>query len=262
MGPDTNQRGLSRRWITRACDDSLRRLGTDRIDVYYLHKPDPATDIEESLAAMDDLVRQGKVLTVGISTFPADAIVEAQWAARRRLVTRPLVEQPPYSLLARHIERDVLPACERHGMGVLVWGPLNSGWLTGKYRDGTAPAGARATRWAASAPAFDPARPQVQAKLAAVEALAQLADEAAIPLSHLALAFTLEHPAVTAAIIGPRTIEQLHDLLGAADVRLDAEVLDRIDEVVAPGTDLDAPSDTGWRAPWIVDPTLRRRPRP
>jgi aryl-alcohol dehydrogenase (NADP+) len=260
MGEDPNRRGLSRRWITRACEESLRRLGTDRIDVYYLHKPEPATDVEESLAAMDDLVRAGKVLSVGVSTFPAEAIVEAQWAAARRGVGRPKVEQPPYSILARHIERDVLPTCARYGMGVLVWGPLNSGWLTGKYRAGT-PEGARATRWPMSAPAFDRDRPQVQAKLAAVDALAALADEAGIPLAHLAIAFTLEHPAVTSAIIGPRVMEQLTDLLGAADVRLTPDVLDRVDEIVPPGTDLDAPSDTGWRAPWITDPTLRRRPR-
>jgi aryl-alcohol dehydrogenase-like predicted oxidoreductase len=145
-------------------------------------------------------------------------------------------------------------------MGVLVWGPLNSGWLTGKYRRGT-PAGARATRWPASAPAFDPARPPVQAKLEAVEALAGLADEAGLPLAHLALAWTLEHPAVTAAIIGPRTMEQLHDLVGADDVRLDADVLDRIDAVVPPGTTIDPPSDTGWRPPWVTDPARRRRPR-
>jgi aryl-alcohol dehydrogenase-like predicted oxidoreductase len=261
MGPDPNQRGLSRRWIVRACEDSLRRLGTDRVDVYYLHKPDLATDVEESLAAMDDLVHQGKVLSVGISTFPAAAIVEAQWAADRRRVARPRVEQPPYSILARRIEGDVLPACQRYGMGVLVWGPLNSGWLTGKYGRGPAPAGARATRWPASARAFDESRPEVQAKLAVVEALGQLAGEAGCSLAHLALAFTIEHPAVTATIIGPRTLEQLEDLLAAADLRLDADVLDRIDELVPPGHDLDPTSDSGWRAPWITDPAQRRRPR-
>ena len=176
-------------------------------------------------------------------------------------IGRPKVEQPPYSILARHIEKDVLPTCQRHGMGVLVWGPLNSGWLTGKYRGGAPPEGARATRWPASAPAFDRSRPPVQAKVAAVDALGRLADDAGIPLAHLALAFTLEHPGVTSTIIGPRTAEQLTDLLGAADLRLDADVLDRIDEIVPPGTDLDAASDTGWRAPWITDPAQRRRPR-
>jgi aryl-alcohol dehydrogenase-like predicted oxidoreductase len=261
MGADVNRRGLSRRWIVRACEDSMRRLRTDHVDVYYLHKPDLDTALEESLGAMTDLVRQGKVRTVGVSTFPADLVVEAQWVAERRRLERPRVEQPPYSILARHTERDVLPACERYGMGVLVWGPLNSGWLTGKYaRSQPAPAGARATRWPGTAPAFDDARPEVAEKRAVVDALARLAADAGCPLAHLALAFTLEHPAVSAALIGPRTQDQLADLLGAADLRLDGDLLDRIDELVPPGHTLDRASDTGWRPPWLTDPSRRRRP--
>jgi aryl-alcohol dehydrogenase-like predicted oxidoreductase len=261
MGDDPNRRGLSRRWIVRACEESLRRLGTDWIDVYYLHKPDPATDLEESLGAMSDLVHQGKVRTVGMSTFPADAIVEAQWVAARRNLERPRAEQPPYSILARHVERDVLPACQRYGMGVLVWGPLNSGWLTGKYRrDAGLPAGSRATRWQPSGGrAFDEGRSEVRAKLDVLDGLAGVADEAGVSLAHLALAFTVEHPAVSSTILGPRTGDQLDDLLAAADLRLDADVLDAVDALVPPGTDLDPACDTGWVAPWIADPARRRR---
>ena len=259
MGTDPNRRGLSRRWMVRACEDSLRRLGTDHLDVYYLHKPDPSTDLDESLSAASDLVHQGKVRTVGISTFPADLLVEAQWCAERRGHVRPMVEQPPYSLLVRHVERDLLPACERHGMGVMVWGPLNGGWLTGKYQ-GTAPEGSRATRWGGpTSRSFDDARSQVAAKREVVDALARLADEAGIPLAHLALAFSLEHPAVCSTILGPRTMAQLESLLDAAEVRLDADLLDRIDELVAPGTDVDPEADAGWRPPWLDDRSARRR---
>lgn len=260
MGDDPNRRGSSRRWIVRACEESLRRLGTDHLDVYYLHKRDLDTDVDESLGAMSDLVHQGKVRTVGISTFPADLLVEAQWAAERGRHQRPRVEQPPYSVLARHVERDLLPACRRHGMGVMVWGPLNSGWLTGKYRRGAGlPAGSRGERWAARSAAFDDERPEVAHKHRVVAELAALADEAGLPLAHLALAFTLEHPAVSSSIIGPRTMEQLDDLLGAADVRLDPGVLDRIDELVPPGTTVDPVTDTGWHPRWLSDPSARRR---
>jgi len=262
MGADPNRRGGSRRWIQQACEASLRRLGTDRIDLYYLHKPDPTTDLDESLGALTDLVRSGKILCAGVSTFPADWIAEAQAISERRGHVRLRVEQPPYSIFARQIERDVLPVCQRHGMGVLVWGPLNSGWLTGKYaRDAPPPAGSRATRWAQAGPAFDPARAEVARKLDLLDALRKLAAEAGLPLAHLALAFTLEHPAVSSTIIGPRTAAQLDDLIGAADVVLAPEVLDRIDALVAPGTAVDLASDSGWRPPWLVDATLRRRGR-
>jgi len=265
MGDDPNRSGSSRRWVVQACEESLRRLGTDHLDLYYLHKPDPATDIDESLGAMSDLVRQGKVLAVGISTFPAEMIVEAQWVADRRGHVRPRVEQPPYSIFARHIERDVLPTCQRHGMGVMVWGPLNSGWLTGKYRrDAGTPAGSRAERWGGRGPtreAFDPERPEVARRHDLVDALSAVAAESGLSLGHLALGFTVAHPAVTSTIIGPRTPEQLEDLLAAADVRLDADALDRIDELVPPGTDVDPSVDAGWRAPWLADPAARRRRR-
>jgi aryl-alcohol dehydrogenase-like predicted oxidoreductase len=262
MGADVNRRGSSRRWIVRACDDSLRRLGTDWIDLYHLHKPDLATDVEESLSAMSDLVRAGKVRTVAISTFPADLIVEAHWAAERARLVRPRVEQPPYSILARGVERDVLPVCRRLGMGVVVWGPLNSGWLTGKYRGGGPPPGSRAERWQTrSGRGWDPSRPAVERKQHAVAALTDLAAELGCPLAHLAMAFSHEHPAVSATLVGPRTLDQLDDLLAGADLRLTGDVLDRIDEIVPPGTNVDGEADAGWAPPWLGDPALRRRAR-
>jgi aryl-alcohol dehydrogenase-like predicted oxidoreductase len=262
MGADVNSRGSSRRWIVRACEESLRRLDTDRIDVYHLHKPDLSTDLEESLGAMDDLVRGGKVRTVAISTFPADLIVEAQWVAERARLVRAMVEQPPYSIFARGIERDVLPVCRRAGMGVIVWGPLNAGWLTGKYRGAGPLPGSRAERWKArSGAGWDPSRPAVERKHRLVEALAELAGEAGCSLAHLAMAFSHEHPAVSATLIGPRTVEQLDDLLAGAGLRLEADVLDRIDALVAPGTNVDPAADAGWTPPWLTDPALRRRPR-
>jgi aryl-alcohol dehydrogenase (NADP+) len=259
MGADRNQRGSSRRWIVRAVEDSLRRLGTDRIDVYFLHKPDPGTALEESLGAMDDLVHQGKVVNVGISTFPGSWITETQWVAERAGLVRPRVEQPPYSIFSRSIERDVLPAIERFGMGAMVWGPLDNGWLTGKYTAAGAPDASRASRWERTAVQFDPAREQVQRKLALVDALQQVATEAGCSLTHLALAFCAEHPAVSSVIIGPRTPAQLDDLLAAADLRLDGATLDAIDALVPPGLDIDPEYAAGWTPPWIADASLRRR---
>jgi aryl-alcohol dehydrogenase-like predicted oxidoreductase len=260
MGADPNRRGLSRRWIVQACEESLRRLRTDWIDVYHLHKPDLATDLDDTLGAMDDLVRAGKIRTVAMSTYPADWIVEAQWVARTRGHAPPRVEQPPYSVLARGIERDVLPACARHCMGVLVWGPLNSGWLAGTYRGGTVPAGSRGDRWAArSGRGWAADRAPVRRKVELVEALTALAHEAGCSLLQLALAFSIEHPAVTSAILGPRTMAQLDEQLAAVGVRLDASVLDAIDALVPPGTNVDHDADAGWVPPWISDAAQRRR---
>jgi aryl-alcohol dehydrogenase-like predicted oxidoreductase len=259
---DPNQRGGSRRWILRACEESLARLDMDYLDIYYLHKPDPATDLDESLGAMSDLVHQGKVRMVGISTFPADHIVEVSWASARRGHVMPKVEQPPYSILNRHIEREFLPTCDRYGLGVMVWGPLNSGFLTGKYqRDETPPPHSRSTRSPTPRAAFDRSRPEVVRKLEIVDRLGHLASEAGVPLTHLALAFAVEHPTVTAAIIGPRTREQLEELLPAAALRLEPDLLDEIDDLVAPGTDVDPLTDAGWTPPWLADATKRRRPR-
>lgn len=260
MGPDRSQRGGSRRWIVRAVEDSLRRLGTDRLDVYFLHKPDPATALEESLGAMSDLVHQGKVVTVGISTFPGSWITETQWVAARAGLVPPRVEQPPYSIFSRAVERDVLPTIERFGMGSMVWGPLDNGWLTGKYTAAAAaPDASRAVRWERTAVQFDATRPPVQRKHALVGSLERVAAEAGCSLTHLALAFCAEHPAVSSVIIGPRTPAQLDDLLAATDLRLDGATLDAIDALSPPGEDVDPAYAPGWVPPWIADPSLRRR---
>ena len=251
---DPNRRGNSRRWITRAVDHSLKRLGTDRIDVYQVHRPDPTTDIAETVAALDDLVAAGKILAWGTSTFPAEEIVSAHWAAERRGQVGPHTEQPPYSILSRGIEGDVLPTAERFGMGVLVWSPLSGGWLTGKYsRSSPPPPNSRA---ATDPDHFDGGN---EAKFVAVEQLAAVAAEAGISLTHMALAWCVEHPAVTTALIGPKTEAQLEDLLGAAELRLDADTLDAIDDVVAPGTDIN-PDDASWTPPGL-DVARRRRLR-
>ncbi|GAA4683079.1 aldo/keto reductase [Frondihabitans cladoniiphilus] len=251
-GDDANQRGASPRWIRRAVENSLRRLDTEWIDLYQLHRPDHATGIDETLATLSDLVREGKVRAVGSSTFPAELIVEAQWAAERGGHRRFVSEQPLYSVLTRSIERAVLPTARRHGMGVISYSPLNAGWLSGR----SDPAGSHR---AGSRPSmYDPAVPGNQAKAEAVRQLTLLATEAGIPLPHLALAFVLAHPALTSVIIGPRTHDQLTSLLGAADVILAPDVLDRIDEIVAPGTDLNPDDNYNATPPDLLDAALRR----
>jgi aryl-alcohol dehydrogenase-like predicted oxidoreductase len=256
MGEDPNQQGNSRRWLIRECESSLRRLGTDYIDLYQIHRPDPATDIDETLGALSDLVRAGKILYAGSSTFPAAQIVEAQWTAQRRGRERFVCEQPPYSILVRAIEAEILPTCEQYGMGVIPWSPLAGGWLSGKYRkDAELPVSNRAQRLPQR---YDLSLPGNQAKLDAADQLAKLAADAGLSLVHLAIAFAANHPAVTAPIIGPRTMEQLEGQLGAADVVLSSDVLDRIDEIVPPGTNLN-PGDRGYDTPALADPSLRRR---
>jgi aryl-alcohol dehydrogenase-like predicted oxidoreductase len=255
MGRDPNQQGSSRRWIMRACEDSLRRLGTDYIDLYQIHRLDPGTAHDETLGALTDLVRAGKVRYLGTSTYPPSAIVEAQWVAERRGRERFVCEQPPYSLVYRGVETDVLPTCQRYGMGVIPWGPLGGGWLSGRWRKGTQEM--ESTRADRVPTRYDLSRPANQRKLDVVESLTLLAEEAGLSLIHLALAFVLNHPAITAAIIGPRTMEHLESQLGATEVRLEAEVLDRIDKLVPPGTNVN-PADAG-SPPWIVNSKLRRR---
>ena len=255
MGDDPNQRGGSRRWIIREVESSLRRLGTDWIDLYQVHRPRTDTDIEETLGALTDLVRQGKVRYIGSSTFPASQIVEAQWVARERNLQRFVTEQPAYSMLVRRIEEDILPTARRHGMGVLSYSPLTGGWLSGRWRkDAGQQSSSRADRLPER---FDLSQPANQRKLDAVEQLAQLADETGITLIELAIAFVLNHPGITAAIIGPRTMEQLEGQLAAADVVLDTAALDRIDEIVAPGTTVN-PVDNSFDNP-ALRPTSRRR---
>ncbi|MDT3396797.1 aldo/keto reductase [Streptomyces sp. B1866] len=259
MGPDDNHRGNSRRWITRAVEDSLRRLGTDHIDLYQIHRPDPATDVEETLDVLTDLVRSGKVRAVGCSTFPAEQIVEAHWVSERRGYVRFRTEQPPYSILARSVEAAVLPTAQRYGMGVLTWGPLSAGWLSGRYTQATdIDLDSGTTRTALERHKFDPSLPENAAKLTAVNELAKLAGEAGLSLPHLAVAFVRAHPAVSSVIIGPRTLEQLDDLLIGADVELTGDVLDRIDEIVPPGVDLNR-ADAYYVPPALADASLRRR---
>jgi aryl-alcohol dehydrogenase-like predicted oxidoreductase len=255
MGDDPNEFGNSRRWIIKEVENSLRRLGTDWIDLYQIHRPEADTDIDETLGALTDLVRQGKVRYVGSSTFPASQIVEAQWTARERGRERFVCEQPPYSLLVREIEKDVLPTCERYGMGVIPWSPLAGGWLSGRYRKGSeTPSSNRATRLPER---YDLSLPDNQRKLDAADALAALADEAGITLIEMAIAFVIRHPAVTSAIIGPRTMEHLESQLSAAEVTLSDDVLDRIDEIVPPGVNVN-PTDGGWPNP-ALEPAARRR---
>jgi aryl-alcohol dehydrogenase-like predicted oxidoreductase len=252
---DPNRRGNSRRWIVAEVENSLRRLGTDWIDLYQIHRPDPDTDIEETLSALTDLQRQGKIRAFGSSTFPAYQIVEAQWTAERRGLSRFMTEQPPYSLLVRGIEADVLPVAQKYGMGVLPWSPLAGGWLTGRYRKGEdIPQSRRSNRMPQR---YDLSTPENQRKLDAAEALAQLADEAGLSMIHLALAFVLHHPAVTAPIIGPRTLEHLETQIGAADVALSPDILDRIDEIVPPGVTISR-ADQGYQPPALTDRALRR----
>ena len=255
MGDDPNQQGSSRRWIIREVEDSLRRLNTDWIDLYQVHRPRTDTDIDETLGALSDLVHQGKVRYIGSSTFPASQIVEAQWVARDRHLQRFVTEQPPYSMLVRGVEADVLPTCARHGMGVMSYSPLAGGWLSGRWRKDT---GQQPSSRAGRLPErFDLSLPANQRKLDVVEQLAQLAEEAGITLIQLAIAFALNHPAVTAPIIGPRTMEQLESQLAAADVDLDQSVLDRIDEIVPPGTTIN-PADNSFDNPALW-PAARRR---
>jgi aryl-alcohol dehydrogenase-like predicted oxidoreductase len=254
MDEDPNHRGNSRRWIIAEVENSLRRLGTDWIDLYQMHRPDPETDIDETLGALSDLVQQGKVRYIGSSSFSAGQIVEAQWTARHRGLQRFRTEQPPYSLLVRGIELDVLPTAQRHGMGILTYSPLAGGWLSGRWTAEATPTSPARQRLAAR---FDMSLPENQRKLEAVEQLARIADDAGLSLIELAIAFVVNHPAVTSAIVGPRTMEQLESQLPAADVALDAAVLDRIDEIVRPSVDLN-PADTSY-GEQVLEPALRRR---
>ena len=254
MGADPNKRGGSRRWITRAVEDSLQRLDTDYIDLYQVHRPSQDTDVEETLGALTDLVRQGKVRYIGSSSYAASQIVEAQWTARDRHLERFVTEQPPYSILVRGIEADVLPTARRHGMGILSYSPLAGGWLSGRWRRNAASVPASAARPSAR---FDMSSPGNQRKLDVVEELAQLADQAGLTLIELAIAFVINHPAITAAIIGPRTMEQLESQLPAAEVTLTADILDRIDRLVAPGVTIN-PDDNSYGEAELAPAALRR----
>ncbi len=261
-GKDPNARGNSRRWILAECDNSLRRLGVDYIDLYQIHRPDPTVDIEETLGALTDLQRAGKIRLFGTSTFPAYQLVEAQWAADRRGLGRFYTEQPPYSIFVRAIEADVLPVAEHYGLGVLPWSPLAGGWLSGQYGRGKENTSYRATGPFARSglgQRFDVTRPENQQKLEIATRLADLAATAGITMVELALAFVLTHPAISGAIIGPRTMEQLETQLGAPDIQLAPDMLDTIDELVPPGTNVVA-REMLYDPPALTEPRLRRRP--
>jgi aryl-alcohol dehydrogenase-like predicted oxidoreductase len=252
MGEDPNQQGNSRRWIMQAVEASLRRLQADHIDLYQIHRPSPETDIEETLSVLTDLMRAGKIRAIGSSTFPASEIVEAQWVAERRGLARFRTEQPPYSILNRSTEREVLPLCQTYGMGALVWSPLAKGMLTGRYRRGQPlPDSLRAKSF--------PKQMTDDRNLDAVERLIPIAEAAGLSLTHMGIAFVMAHPGVTSAILGPRTMQQLDDLLAGAEVVLSDEILDRIDEVVAPGTDA-GPMGAVYVPPALTQANLRRRP--
>ena len=251
MGVDPNQQGSSRRWLARAVEDSLRRLQTDYIDLFMLHRPTPDTDIEETLSALTDLIRAGKLRAIGTSTFPASQIVHAQWVAEQRGLARFRAEQPSYSILNRGIEREVLPTCQKYGMGVMVWSPMAMGMLTGRYRKGQPTDSGRMK--------FNPKYLTDEGKLDAIEKLIPLAAEAGLSLTHMAMAFVIAHPGVTSANLGPRTMAQLDDLLAGAKVVLKDEILDQIDAIVAPGTDI-GPLHVPFTPPALAHAPLRRRP--
>jgi len=250
MGDDPNQQGASRRWIMTAVEDSLRRLQVDHLDLYQLHRPTPDTDIDETLSALTDLVRSGKVRAIGSSTMPASEIVEAQWISERRGFERFRTEQPPYSILNRGIESEVLPVAQRYGMGALVWSPLAKGMLTGRIRKGE-DTDLRRTFFTSFSD---------EQRLDAVEKIIPLADEAGLPMTHLAMAFVVAHPGVTSAILGPRTMRQVDDLLAGVDVTLSDDLLDRIDEIAPPGRDVGAPDQAAYVPPALQSAPLRRRP--
>jgi aryl-alcohol dehydrogenase-like predicted oxidoreductase len=255
MGEGRNRQGNSRRWVISECEASLRRLHTDYIDLYQIHRAAPGTDIDDTLSALSDLVHTGKIRYFGSSTFPAWTVVEAHWVSERRGRERLSTEQPPYSLLVRGAEKDLFEVTQRYGMGVLSWSPLAGGWLSGRFGTGRDNTSKRAERLPAR---YDLDDPSNTAKLVAVDRLSELAEKAGYDLPELAVAFVLAHPAVTSAIIGPRTMDQLTSLLGATEIRLGDDIGDRIDEIVPPGTDLNI-ADTGWTPPWVADASRRRR---
>ena len=251
VGQDPHHQGASRRWIVTAVENSLRRLRTDHIDLYQLHRPDPHTDIEETLSALTDLIRSGKVRAIGRSQTPASDIVEAQWVAERRGLARFHTEQPVYSILNRGIEREILPAIQRFGMGTLVWGPLGQGLLTGRVRKNQS---SDLKRTGMTRHLGDERRIDV------VEQLIPLAAEAGLPMTHLAMAFAIAHPGVTCALVGVRTMDHLDGLLSGLDVTLSDDILDCIDEIVPPGTDVGF-LDQAYQPPALTNPDLRRRPQ-
>ncbi len=260
FGDGPNQRGASRRWIVAAVEDSLRRLQTDWIDLYQIHVPDHSTDMDETLGALTDLVRAGKIRYFGTSNMTPTGLVEAHWKAERHGHGRLHTEQPAYSILVRAIEYDLLPTCLRHGMGVLTYSPLAGGWLSGKYRKGSDVRSPGSARRATVLPdVFDATNPANVAKLDAADALGRLADEAGLSLIQMAIAFVTRHPSVTSAIIGPRTSSHLDAYLAADGVTLSDELLDRIDEIVPPAVSVNVADNMWWHTTTSLRPESRRR---
>ena len=264
MGPDPNERGASRLWIMREVEASLKRLGTDYIDLYQVHRPDLDTDLDHTISALTDLVRQGKIRYFGTSTFPAWQMTEAQWISRSKNLEYFSTEQAPYSIFVRGVELDVLPVAQRYKLGVIAWSPLAGGWLTGKYRKGAVPGSETraitSKKWEGVNPQipqrYDFERPGNQRKLSLLGQLVEIANEAGISVTHMAMAFCLAHPSITSAIMGPRTLPQLEDLLSGVDVRLDEDALEAIDECVRPGTVVED-ADRGWVPPWLSRDAFR-----
>lgn len=255
MGDDRNRRGASRRWLTTALENSLRRLKVEYVDLYQVHRWDPATSDEETLSALTDLQRAGKIRYFGTSEYPAYRLVEAQWNAERHHLSRFTTEQLNYSLLQRGAEVETLPVAEQYGLGVLAWSPLASGWLSGAVRAGRP---ITTSRSAFMPDRFDTTIPANAAKLEAVEQLAKLAEQAGLTLIQLALGFVTAHPGVTSALIGPRTLDHLDSQLDAADTVLPPDLLDAIDTITTPGADL-APTEKHAITPALTNPALRRR---
>ena len=257
-GPGPNDRGNSRLHIMRAVEGSLTRLGTDHLDLYLVHRPDPDCSLDETMGALTDLVRQGKVRYIGTSAFPAEMLMESAWVADKRGREMFVAEQSQYSVFARAVEAAVLPTCQRLGMGVIAWSPLAGGWLTGKYQRGVAaPPGSRAAEGKVTV-RFYVDTPANACKYDLVESLSEVADKAGLTLPQLALAWADRHPAITSTLLGPRTPEQFATLLGSLEAPLDDALLDLIDLMITPGTDVN-PADLGYLPPWLLDSSRRRR---
>ncbi|WP_042161015.1 aldo/keto reductase [Paenibacillus gorillae] len=260
MGKGLHERGNSRLWIKRAVENSLRRLGTDYIDLYQIHRPDPDTDLEETLDVLTDLVREGKIRYFGSSTFQAWQMTEAQWISDRRNLLRFSSEQPPYSIINRGIELDVLEAARKYEQGILIWSPMSGGLLSGRYTQGQkAPEGSRAEKFKGNmlGKVVDPTREENQIKFELIKQLQLIANDAGLALNHMAMAFTQAHSAVTSTIIGPRTLEQLHDSLHASTIKLTPDTLDAIDAIVPPGKTIDD-LERGWIPNWLAADKRRR----
>ena len=229
MGEGPNDQGLSRKHILEQANASLKRLNLDYIDIYYCHRYDPNTPLEETLRALDDLVRQGKVLYVGVSEWSAEQITEAVHLADKKLLDRIVVNQPQYNLFHRKIEDEIIPVSLKHGIGQVVWSPLAQGVLTGKYKKGAQPPkGSRATT--NSNPFIH--QHLTDEKLVKVEQLTKLAAELGITTAQLALAWILREPNISSTIVGASSSEQIEENAQASDIKLNQDTLNRIEAIL------------------------------